>query len=187
MDRERWLPVVGYEGRYEVSSKGRVRSLTAKVFHRHIRGAAVGYVRKGRILKPGFDRLGYCKVKLYAVEGTGAKVFAVHRLVANAFVPNSFSKPFVNHKNGLKADNYYKNLEWVTCSENGQHAVRVLKIKTPDVSVPVKVTWTDGEQLIFKSVLAAANYLTLTAAAVSWNAKRPEFRKGRKIEYVSAR
>lgn len=90
---------------YEVSLDGRVRNKS-----------------KGLVLNGYFDKDGYLNVNLRnSLLGT-RKVFKIHRLVALAFIPNLQSKPLVNHINGIKTDNHIYNLEWVTASENNQHA-----------------------------------------------------------------
>ena len=112
---ERWKHVRGYEGLYKVSDKGRL----------------VG-VKSGRILKPQVNKTGgYLQVMLYK-PGRVRPRFSVHRLVAEAFVPNPLNKPQVNHINEDKLDNRACNLEWVTASENinwGTHNERVAKTK----------------------------------------------------------
>lgn len=78
----------------------------------------------GNILKPQISQHGYHAVRLkWFVEGISKqkKIF-VHRLVGEAFIPNAESKPFINHKNTIKTDNFFKNLEWVTNAENMKHA-----------------------------------------------------------------
>ena len=106
--KEYWRPVVGYEGKYEVSSLGRVKTLPKQQNG-----------RVTRLLKPAVNRFGYVYVML-----SGGKHIFVHRLVAEAFIFNHEKKPFVNHINGCKVDNYLWNLEWCTASENQKHGFR---------------------------------------------------------------
>ena len=96
--RERWKPIEDYPG-YEVSTMGRVRN-----------------IRTGYILKTYDDGRGYLRVKLHRAN------LRVHILVAKAFIPNPDNKPEVNHKKGKKNDVRASQLEWVTPSENIQHA-----------------------------------------------------------------
>jgi hypothetical protein len=108
--KEIWLSVKDYEGFYEVSNLGNVRSLKAPGRGNHC----------GRILKPAIVD-GYCVVHL-SVNGKVHNRY-VARLVATAFIPNPENKPTVNHKNGRdRLNNNIENLEWATVSENTQHA-----------------------------------------------------------------
>lgn len=106
--KEIWKDIEGFEGLYQVSNLGRVRS-----FH-NWRGT------KNRILKQNTDRGGYLWVRLSKNKKSYFKL--IHRLVANTFIPNPENKKTVNHKNGDKLDNRTKNLEWLTQSENNFHA-----------------------------------------------------------------
>lgn len=99
---EIWKDVIGYEGLYKVSNLGNVMNL-----------------KRNKILKLR-KRMGYNSVILY--KNNEPKSQRVHRLVGFAFIPNPFNKPQINHKNGIKDDNRVENLEWVTLSENRQHA-----------------------------------------------------------------
>lgn len=113
---ERWLPIRGYEGLYEVSDMGRVRSLD--------RVCSDGKRRKGRILRQGDNSDGYLLAKL-SHRGT-VKTKTTHSLVAEAFIGRRPGKGQVNHINGKRADNRVDNLEWVSRSQNMLHAYRVL-------------------------------------------------------------
>ena len=118
MKNEEWRDVVGYEGLYQVSDQGRVKSLERKI--PHWRGGE--RIQKERILKPIDDGRGYLRVDLYA--GGKRKRFKVHRLVCQAFHENPGNKPQVNHINEDKTDNRACNLEWSTRIENCNHGTR---------------------------------------------------------------
>lgn len=110
---EKWKEVKGYNGWYDVSNKGRIRSWRNN--------------RWGRANKPKFlglhdDGHGY-RICILSINGKGNKE-KVHRLVAKAFISNPKDKRVVNHKNGIKDDNRVENLEWVTKLENERHAAR---------------------------------------------------------------
>lgn len=124
MQEEIWKDVVGYEGLYQVSNLGRVRSLDRYVKCGH--GAMKRH--RGGILKQFVNKQGYLSTSLSS--GT-IKTHDVHRLKAIAFIPNPENKPCVNHRDGVKTNNGYHadgrdNLEWATYSENNKHAFDVL-------------------------------------------------------------
>lgn len=105
MKKEYWKPVVGYEGLYEVSNWGRVKSLPRN-----------GTVKYARILKFHTNRQGYLQVGL--CKNNKLKIFLVHRLVAEAFLPNPDNLPEVNHKDENKTNNSVDNLEWCDAKYN---------------------------------------------------------------------
>lgn len=112
---EIWEDVVGYEGVYKVSNIGRVKSLAREARNRH------GFrpIRE-RFLRLCDDGKGYLCVGLR--KNNNPKSWSVHRLVAEAFLPNPENLPCVNHINGIKKDNTISNLEWCTYSHNNQHS-----------------------------------------------------------------
>ena len=136
--KETWKPVVGYEGLYEVSSKGKVRGL-----------------KTGRILKPFYTK-GYAMVNLTSTSNDRTKKL-VHRLVAQAFIPNLKNLSDVNHKDELKTNNNLDNLEWIRHKDNlnyGTSNERAAK----SISKPI-------QQLDMKTRLIIATYPSISIAS----------------------
>ena len=123
MTEEIWRPVVGYEGLYEVSNTGRVRSLD-----RYVKCDYERYrLHKGKILSPGKDKDGYLFVVL-SCNGKH-KTITVHRMVAEAFIPNPYNLPQVNHRNEDKTNNRVDNLEWCNAKYNSNYGSRKDRIR----------------------------------------------------------
>lgn len=138
---EEWRPVKGYEGLYEVSNMGRVKSL---------------HYGKERILRgtDAFD--GY---KIVSLTKQTIKKKRVHRLVAEAFIPNPMNLPVVNHLDGDKHNNCVSNLEWCTKKENTNHAIKTGLMRFKVTPKPI-ITYR-GDKLVgtFKSITECANEL----------------------------
>jgi NUMOD4 motif/HNH endonuclease len=117
MINEVWLPVNGYEGSYEVSNLGRVKSIDRSF--KNTRGEQRTYKGIDRAIR--FNRGGYAVVGLRDRKKK-LRLCTVHRLVAIAFIPNPGNKPQINHVDGGKTNNVASNLEWATGSENTKHA-----------------------------------------------------------------
>ena len=115
MMEEIWKDIEGYEGLYQVSNLGRVRSLD-KVLPCNVNGIMTTRVRHGLIRKPHIGQTGYHYVLLR--DGKRCKNYRVHRLVADAFIPNPQNLPEVNHKDEDKSNNRADNLEWCSSSYN---------------------------------------------------------------------
>lgn len=117
---EIWKDIVGYEGLYQVSNLGRVRSCDKYVSYRWGERLI-----KGKMLKPHFRGRGYIQYSL--VNKQKQNNFYIHRLVAEAFIPNPDNKPCIDHINTDKTDNRVENLRWVTHSENSNNPLTVEK------------------------------------------------------------
>lgn len=131
LEGEIWKDIAGYEGLYQISNFGRVKSFN-------------GLWTKVKILKPSLRNNGYIFVTLFKNGKT--KMFYIHQLVARAFIPNPENKPTVNHKFGNRLDNYCESLEWVTFAENQQHAFDTGIQKRGAESVFSKLT---AEQVLY--------------------------------------
>lgn len=112
---EIWKDIEGYEGLYQVSNSGRVKSLE-RYKENHSKLQKV----EEKIKTVSIDNIGYYRVCLY--KDNKLKNARVHRLVAQTFIPNPDNLREVNHKDGNKLNNNIDNLEWVTSSENNKHA-----------------------------------------------------------------
>lgn len=110
MQNEIWKDIEGYEGLYQVSNLGRIKSLPKMC------GVRMG---KERIIKCFYNHSNYTMVTL-SKDGI-QKHFQVHRLVAANFIPNTENKPQVDHLNRIRNDNRVENLRWVTVSENSRN------------------------------------------------------------------
>ena len=106
--KEEWKDIPGYDGYYEISNTGRIRICNS-----------------GKILKQSDHTSGYKSVRLW--NGSNYKNHYVHRLVAEAFIPNPDNKPTVNHKDENRKNNSANNLEWMTYLENNEYGNRKKK------------------------------------------------------------
>lgn len=111
---EIWKDIEDYEGKYQVSNMGRVKSLN------------YGRTGEERILKPGKDTKGYSQVGLY--KNNKRKGVKVHRLVATAFIENPENKPCIDHINTIRTDNRAENLRWCTAKENNNNVLTISKL-----------------------------------------------------------
>lgn len=120
-EKEEWRPVKGFEGQYEVSDWGRIRSVDRVVIDKN----GKKYFKRGRLLIPGRTTNGYHTVGLTKK----VRALSLHRLVAETFIPNPDNKPCVDHINTVKTDNRAENLRWVTHSENMLNSLTRKRIK----------------------------------------------------------
>ena len=128
-----WQPVVGFENYYLVSTSGQIWSL-----------------RRHRALKPKIDKYGYEVVSL-SIKGV-LHHRTVHRLVAQAFIPNPLNLPTVNHINEIKNDNRAVNLEWASVKDNDNHGTRNHRMSDSKCKKPVEQVFPNGQTIVYKGV-----------------------------------
>lgn len=152
--KETWKPVVGYEGLYEVSSKGNVRNL-----------------KTGRVLKLIYSTNGYARVNLTSAynDKTKQTMKLVHRLVAQAFIPNLKNLSDVNHKDEIKTNNNLDNLEWISHRDNMNYGTRNERMAKSN-SKPI-------QQLDLKTRLIIATYSSIKEAGLSTGISRSTISK----------
>lgn len=165
MKEEIWKDIPNFEGTYQVSNLGRIRSLDRIVECEH------GVVRKlsGKIMKlsPGV----YLRAHLYK-EGK-SYLISVHRLVAEAFIPNPDNLPMVNHKDENKHNNHFENLEWCTRQYNINYGSCIEKMRLNQInhikkSKPVLQYTLDGKFIAeYPSIKEAKRKTGITAQLIS--------------------
>jgi len=148
---EKWKPVKGYEGLYEASSEGRIRTAEGKTTYTKHHGKRVW---KSRVLKDKNPKGRESRNDLWK-EGK-SKTFLTHRLVAMAFIPNPDNKPCINHIDGNPRNNNITNLEWCTYKENQNHAV-VNGIDGKAITISLKDK-KNGTSIDFHSMARASVY-----------------------------
>lgn len=152
---EEWKWIEGFEGKYEISSLGRIKSYATCI--------------NGKYLNPRYDKDGYLHIGLSMGSRGLSKDVRIHRLVAEAFIPNPDNYPVVNHINGIRDDNRIENLEWCNNSYNQWHRCHInnnppnneykkIKIKTINIK--------NNSFLIFDSIKECAKFYNVTDSAI---------------------
>ncbi len=163
---ENWKSIKGYEGLYEISDHGRVKSLDARCY---------GKIKVNKKDKDGYD-------KVWLSKNSKKKPYFVHRLVAIHFIDNPENKPIVNHIDGVKDNNHVSNLEWATRSENDIHAFKLGLRRVSDGGTSLKVVRTDtqGNETIYNSMAEAARLNKMGVGSIDYRIKSGKFINGYK-------
>lgn len=147
--REIWKPIANYEGIYEISNLGNIRSLDRVIYsNRWDKNQFI----KGKNLKPFLAANGYLRIELTDRDGDRKK-FPVHRLVASTFIPNPNNYPQINHKDEDKTNNSISNLEWCTAKYNinygtwiNRHQKQIAQYDKNDTLIAVYNSLTDASK-----------------------------------------
>lgn len=177
---EEWRAINGYENIYEVSTFGRIKTLSRQRILNTPKGYGTKYMSNEKILKQSKSTFGYPVVVLR--KKNKPKTIFVHVLVGETFIPNPESKPVINHKKGIKTDNRIHQLEWNTHSENVQHAFKIGLKKAPKGDDHYRITK-------IKNKVTGIIYNSLKEAALKENIKYATmksrlFQKHKNYEYV---
>ena len=175
MNKEIWKDIRGYEGLYQVSNLGKIKSLNRVIRMKHKSGQIMSVRKHGRLVTATDNGSGYLIVGLS--KNNKRVNYYVHRLVAAAFISNSQQKTQVNHIDGNKHNNTIANLEWVTPHENQVHSSKILKtqynitglIKNREKQKKSVSAFDKNGNLVasFNSVSDAARYMKVTPSCIS--------------------
>lgn len=164
MLKEIWKDIKNYEGLYQVSTYGRIKSLSK--FHRTSKNhSSIGYWTKDKILKEQYDKDGYAKINL--IKNNKQKRFSIHQLVAQTFISNPCNYKYINHKNEIKNDNNINNLEWCNSCYNANYGNRNEKISK---NKSKKIVQFDGDGKIIRiwdSITQASKELKIQISHIS--------------------
>ena len=151
--KEIWKDIKGYEGLYQVNNYGKIKSL-------------YNYRGKGNILKSRIKK-DYYTIGLR--KNNKRKWYSIHRLVAQAFIPNPNNLPVVNHKDENKLNNNVDNLEWCTVAYNNNYGIRQEKVKnTNKLKKEVCKLNKNGEILdVYKSIREASEFNNINISCIS--------------------
>ena len=151
---EVWQDIDGYEGLYQISNYGMVKSLPRN-----------NTIKKPRILHNCYNNKGYCMVSL--CKNNKAKNYRIHRLVAQAFIPNPNNLPEINHKDENKKNNRVDNLEWCNSKYNNTYGNRT-KIASIKCSKPVSMFDVNGNYIrTYKSCTEASKETGISVCHIS--------------------
>lgn len=174
--QEEWRDITGYEGLYQVSDLGRVRSLDRTIYCQNRWGDVCGRFYPSKILTQHRYSNGYMSVCL----GRNSPAFLVHRLVALLFIPNPLNLLEVNHKDGVRDHNVLNNLEWLSSSDNKRHGYANIPRKKHANTTAVIIS-NVTESLTFATEHLAAEYLGVNQGSIHSARTRDHLCRGYRV------
>ena len=184
---ETWKSIDGYEGYYEASSYGRIRSIERVIILKDKKGLPRPCIFKGKMLKPyiqkGLRSNIQGRYQVVLSKNGITKSVEVHRVIALTFIPNPFNYETVNHKDGNPLNNSTGNLEWLSKADNNRHAFKNGLIKTEK---PVAIIDKNGVfTQVFKSEADACRQLNVSQGKIGRAIRRNGTCKGKKFIYYN--
>lgn len=185
LENEIWKDIHGYEGYYQISNLGRVKSVPRWIYYSDGRK----YYYQSVLLELNTDHGGYRTVVL--TINTNLTTYKVHRLVAEAFIPNPDNLPQVNHKDENKSNNRVDNLEWCDMDYNNHYGTRIERVNNTkaikNIRLVIFTNTNTGEQLYFLTVKKGSDALGIDNSSVyKCLNKKPGHKtvKGYSVEYA---
>lgn len=180
---EIWKPILGLEGKYEISNLGNCRRLAYTEERNNRWGKVIEYHFKPKTLIPGYTRFGY---QYYKIKN---KAYYTHKLIAEAFIPNPLNKPEVDHINTIRDDNRIENLRWVTDKENCNNPITFARNRIKQKSKRIIQLSIDGRYIAeYISIKEAARVLDVADTSLNNVLNRVKGRstlKGYRFVYAS--
>lgn len=173
-----WKDIPGYEGLYQASIFGYVRSVDRIIYKgKHLTPSKV----KGQIIAPWIDSSGYLKVDLY--KNGNKRCEKLHRLIAKTFISNPENKETINHKDENPLNNTVKNLEWMTNQENVNYGTRIQRVKEKQGMHILRIA-PDKTVSYFFTLHEAERKTGISRQSISYAIKHKTLLKGFKWEVI---
>lgn len=159
---EIWKDIPGYEGLYQASTLGSIRSVDRAITKVNRWGIITEHFHKGKILIQHFDGLGHYLIVILRKDGK-SHTEQVHRLIAKTFIPCNDYSLDVNHKDGCRTNNTVENLEWCSRSYNLKHALDIGLVESQcKIRRKVTVTFEGNKELIFNDMKSCCDFFKHT-------------------------
>lgn len=174
---EIWKPIVGYEEFYEVSSLGRVKGLDRRVKNKNGERFAKGVIKQTKLNNNGYEIISLFK-------NGKEKTYLIHRLVAQAFIPNPNNFPEINHRDEIKTNNRLDNLEWCDRKYNRHYGTRIERCAKKHCKPIVQLSKKGDLICVFESAAKAGEKLNIDRRSLSKCCNKQKTAYGFKWQFV---